>query len=62
MQEIEEQNQLVSWLFELAPPAISDEKRQARINESAAQGAPIAVHQLCCKRALAFSSNADPAR
>lgn len=61
MQEIEEQNQIVSWSVRLAPPAILDEKREARINESPAQGAPIAAHQLCCKRALAFSPNADPA-
>jgi len=61
MQEIEEQNQIVSLVCTLAPPAILDEKRQARINESAAQGGRIAAHQLCCKRALAFSPNADPA-
>lgn len=61
MQEIEKQNQLVSWLFEVAPPAISDEKREARVNESPAQGASIAPHPVCCKRGLAFFQNAVPA-
>lgn len=61
MQEIEEQNQIVSLVCTPAPPAILDEKRQARINESAAQGAPIAAHQLCCKRPLAFFPKAAPA-
>jgi len=31
MQEIEEQNQIVSWFVRLAPPAILDEKREIRV-------------------------------
>ena len=31
MQEIEEQNQIVSWFVRLAPPAILDEKREIRL-------------------------------
>ena len=44
-----------------APPAISDEKREARVNESPVQGASIAPSPVCCKRGLAFFQNADPA-
>lgn len=61
MQKIKEQNQLVSWLFEVAPPAISDEKREARVNESPVQAVPIAASPVCCKRGLAFFQNAVPA-
>ena len=61
MQEIEEQNQVVSLALVFAPPAISDEKREARVNESPVQAVAIAASPYCCKRGLAFFQNAVPA-
>jgi hypothetical protein len=42
MQEIEEQNQLVSLAVRSAPPAISDEKREIRVNDPPVQALHIA--------------------
>ena len=61
MQKIKEQNQILGWSFEVAPPAISDEKREARVNESPVQPVPIAASPYCCKPGLAFFQNAVPA-
>ena len=58
MQAIKKQNQLLSWSFEVASPAVSDEKREVRVNESPVQAVAIAASPYCCKRGLAFFQNA----